>query len=323
MNSHQQSAFSVILNNRQQQQRSSSPPVMRRLSPTTIATLSGQKRPSDAAYNSLSQSLQPINLSAMPQRKSLKRVYGPIRPPPPTDAYLENLKKTTLIPQNEKTKRYRKHVTNAWTSTHSSPTGSPQQPRIRFGKKQTVRIPKKTEQFKKEWRKLKQQNRALKNSIFPNLAFETDEDRTLTDQLIVDLPSDVEEETEAIVHSPTVVEEPIPDIPPLYKIHTYVKNSSGNIMRIEPNEQTVMSSTLFEDLLVLADDVAEENGLHPLNTFIGVVDENNIFHPFEITYGRLSHKLYSVNKHLINGIITVVYDMSPAKSGGKRKPRKK
>lgn len=302
--------------------RVSSPPTMHRLSPTTIATLSGQKRPSDAAYEHLVRSLPPIDLHAFPQKKSLKRVYGPIRPPPQPDPYLENLRKTSLINPAQKTKRYRSHVTKAWETEYAS-ANSPVTPRIRFGKKQTVRIPKKTQEFKQNWRKLKQKNRSLKQTIFPDLSLETDDDRTLTDQLISELPSDVEEDTEAIVYSPTINEEPVPDIPPSYKIHTYVKNLNGSIARIKPQEQTVDLSTTFEDLLVTADDVAEEQGLRPLNTYVGVINETNIFHPFEIMYQNLAHRLYHVDKHLKNGIISVIYDLSPAKNGGKRRRKNK
>ncbi len=316
MNSQNQSAFSKF----SQKSRSASPPVMRRLSPTTIATLSGQKRPSDAAYEHLSRSLNPIDLHALPQKKSLKRVYGPIRPPPPTNTYLENLKNTSLISPAQKTKRYRSYVTNAWENEYKpNATTATTTPRIRFGKKQTVRIPKKTQEFKQKWRKLKQTNRSLKQRIFPILALEADDDRTLTNQLLADLPSDVEEETEAIVHSPTIEEEPIPDIPSLYKIHTYIRNLTGNIVQIPPLEQTVMPSTTFEDLLVIADDVAEEQGIHPLNTYVGVIDDKNVFQKFDITFNSLSHKLYTANKHLKNGIIIILYDLLPAKNGGKRK----
>ena len=299
---------------------------MRRLSPTTIATLSGQKRPSDAAYEHLVRSLPPVDIHAIPQHKSLKRVYGPIRPPLPTDDYLENLRNTTLLNKTQKAKRYKSHVLDAWEQTYANANANAhQQPRIRFGKQQIVRIPKKTKQFKQEWKKLKQRNRTLKQNVFPNLALETDEDRTLTDQLVVDLPSDIEEETEAIVHSPTVVEEPIPNIPPAYTVHTFIKNSAGAILRIPPNEQTVDTSKTIEDLLVIAADNAEQQNIHPFETYIGVIDETHIFHPFEITYTNLQHKLYRLNKHLPDGLINIIYDLSSPKSGGKRnrKPRKK
>ncbi len=312
---------------------SSAAPQSRRLSSMDLAKLAGYKRPHDAEYDVLKNSLAPIDLTAVPQRKSLKRVYGPVTPAPAEEPYLANLRDSTLLTSKDKDKRYRAYVKNAYY--HQQPvsdTNNVASRRIRFGNKQTVRIPKKTPEYKNAWRALKQHNRLLKRSIFPILKDEPDEDRTVTDQLRVDLPSDVEEETEVLVHSPTVVEEPIADIPSKFKVKFYINDVAGGKIRFL-KQTTIESDKAFDDVLVLADDIAEEEGYTSsfaeeeghddsmFNTYVGVI-VNGSFEPFNLTFDTLSHKLHTVHKLLKKNTLEVLIDVT-AKSGGKRSDHKR
>ena len=203
---------------------SSTPPQMQHISMSSVL---GNKRPLDDNYSALQANLPPVDLQAVPQTKALKKMHGPIKPPSAVDdQYLTNLVNNQGLSRRDKVDYYRQYMMHKANSTSVSPASAHNvtNKRIRFGKKQTVRIPKKRPEYKQELRELKNYNKQLQRSIFPNLADEADEDRTLTNLLKTDVPSDIEEETDAIVYSPTIEEEPIPEIQPLYKLHFYLMN---------------------------------------------------------------------------------------------------
>lgn len=287
-------------------------------SPFQLMSVLKSKRPLDDEYSALHKRLSPVDLKAVPQNKALKKVHGPIRPNANTDDhYLTNLENNQGLSRREKINYYRQYMMH---KANSAPpiTHNTTNKRIRFGTKQTVRIPKKRPEYKHELRQLKQHNRQLKHNIFPNLADERDDDRTLTNLLLTEVPADIEEETEAIVYSPTIEEEPIPEIQPLYTLHFYLMNAPGNYMRAEPFEQTIQSTSDFEDVILIGDDLAEDNGFEDVDVYVGIMDENQRFTPFPMTYNRLSKKLHTINDLLPNGVLDIVIDVS-AKHGGKNK----
>lgn len=269
--------------------------------------LTGNKRQLDADYLELSKSLPPVNLHATPLKKSLKKVYGPIKPVEPRDTYLDNLANSELVSRREKVKRHTRYLLNKHNSASPPTRASPPTKRIRFGNKQTVRIPKKRPEYKNALKILKHENRILKKSIFPNLADEQDDDRRLTDLLKTDVPSDIEEETDATIYSPTIEENPIPKS---YTLHIYLKDNANNLIRMLPLEQSISDTMLIEDLMVLIDDIAEANGYNNVNIFIGKINEKKTLNPFLIHFNSLSKPISMFDNLITNHIIDAVIQLS-------------
>ncbi len=234
-------------------------------------------------------------------------MYGPIKPVPIRDTYLDNLSNTPLISRRDKVKRHTRYLLNKHNnpkSPASSPASSPSTKRIRFGNKKTVRIPKKRSEYKQAWRELKQENKILKKSFFPKLEDEQDDDYSLTNLLKTDVPSDIEEETDATIYSPTIEEEPIPTF---YTLHIYLKDETNKFIRMLPLEKSVSALMAIEDLMVLVDDVAETNGFDNVNVFIGKINiAANTFSPFLINFNSLTKPLSIFDNLITNNTIDAI-----------------
>ena len=313
--------------------RPSSPPVMRAVSPTTSQTLSGNKR----GYDELQRSLSPVDVHALPPpRSSLKKRYGPIAPPPLRNPYLQGLSTTNLVPEQDKRSRHNRYVLNNQEKFMHKPTDDqPHNKRLTYGDVKTVRIPKKTQRYKLANRFMNQKNKLLRRQMFPNLDNEADDDYTLTNKLETELPSDIEEETEAIVYSPTVEVKPIEPLTEMstapvistapvssfYKVRLFVKKKDGSIRRLrfdnDELEIEVKTNETFDKIASLAAYVAVD---YPkgFNVLIGQMDEDNHFTEFDLTrYDPVDGKLFLLNDFYNDATIDLLIDLTPT-VGGKR-----